>query len=202
MNPGPPAPQAGVIIRTRRQAPETRLYDKTQVLNVLAKLKASGIGEGTLRTLEYQLKILSEKTNLNNPEDVKNYVANRKDKNGNPIANSYKNNLIKAYSYYASINNIYWNRPYFAYERKIPRIPTTLAIDKIISASSFKFGTIFKVLAETGAEGKELETVAKENIDQEQGIIYFQGCKFHNLESNQTKSTNCRTSKKIFVQIH
>jgi hypothetical protein len=56
LNPGPPAPQAGVIIRTRRQAPETRLYDKAKLLNVLAKLKVSGLGEGTLRTLNINLE--------------------------------------------------------------------------------------------------------------------------------------------------
>jgi hypothetical protein len=46
LNPGPPAPQAGVIIRTRRRA--QRLFMprnlKGRIVNTLLKLKNSGLG--------------------------------------------------------------------------------------------------------------------------------------------------------------
>jgi integrase len=138
------------------------------------------LDDSTLYQTEYQLRELNEKTDLFKPEEVKDYIANRKNKNGNSTANSYKNNLLKGYAYFASINNIQWNRPYFHYERKIPLIPTTLAIDKIISASSKKYATIFTILTETGMEGHELQTTKRNDIDETQGIINVQGCKFHN----------------------
>jgi integrase len=181
LNPGFPAPQASVLIRTRLRAPETGLYKNEQIIiNTLAKLRASGLDNGTLTQVEYQLKELNEKADINNPEEVKTYIANRKNKNGKETANSYKNNLIKAYAYFTVINNIQWKRPYFHYERVIPRIPTTESIKKIISASTRKYATIFTILAETGFEGKELERIPRSQINEEQGIINAQGCKHHN----------------------
>ena len=55
MNPGPPAPQAGVIIRTRLRAPTTRLLYSAninpdvegKIANTLLKLKNNGMEERT-----------------------------------------------------------------------------------------------------------------------------------------------------------
>jgi integrase len=178
LNPGCPAPQAGALIRTRRRAPDTGLRHKPEtkptIINTLLKLKASGIQDGTLYQVSYQLKKIATNVNLENPEEVKAYISTY------PAANSYKNNLLKAYAYYASINGINWKRPHFHYERKIPLIPTTESVNKIIAASSKKFATIFTILAETGLEGKELENTTRKDIDSEQGIINAQGCKKHN----------------------
>jgi hypothetical protein len=74
LNPGPPAPQAGVIIRTRRRAPTTGLYDKSTeetIINTLVKLKASGIQEGTLKQIDNQLRNLTVITDFNKPEEAK-----------------------------------------------------------------------------------------------------------------------------------
>ena len=181
MNPGPPAPQAGVIIRTRRRALQTGLYKNADIIiKTLEKLRASGLDQGTLYQTEYQLIEINEKSDLFNPEEVKKYISNRKNKNGEKTANSYRNNLLKGYAYFASVNGIQWERPYFHYERKIPRIPTTEAVTKIISASTRKYATIFTLLTETGFEGKELERTSRDDIDAEQGIINVQGCKAHN----------------------
>jgi hypothetical protein len=151
LNPGPPAPQASVIIRTRLRAPTTRLYDKQieeAIINTLVKLKVSGIQNGTLKQIDSNLRNLSERANLNNPEEVKtaiaNYVSNRTEK---PVQNSFKNNLTKSYNYFAVTNGIQWLCPHYRYERKVPLIPTPDAIDKIIAASSKKYATIFRLLA-------------------------------------------------------
>jgi integrase len=87
--------------------------------------------------------------------------------------------MLKSYNYYCTINQIEWKRPKYRYERKIPLIPTTDNINKIIAASSKKYATIFRILAETGIEGRELTTTRRKDIDAEQGIINVQGCKMH-----------------------
>jgi hypothetical protein len=99
----------------------------------LEKLRVSGLDEGTLYQTGYQLAELNEavieteqetiEVDLFNPEQVKTYIANRKNKNGEKTANSYKNNLLKSYTYFVSVNGIQWTRPYFHYERKIPKYP-------------------------------------------------------------------------------
>ena len=69
----------------------------------------------------------------------------------------------------------------------MPLIPTTENIDKIISASSMKYATIFTILKETGLEGMELATMHRNHIDAERGIINATGCKGHNSRSFKLK---------------
>jgi integrase len=98
-----------------------------------------------------------------------------------------KNKLCLAYTWFCKTNAIEWKAPYFKWERKIPIIPTTENINKIISASTTKYATIFTILAETGLEGQELSNVERKDIDQEQGIITAKGCKGHNSRSFKLK---------------
>ena len=87
------------------------------------------------------------------------------------------------YNSFCQTNDIKWNRPRYKHERKIPLIPTTENIYKIISATPTKYATIFTILEETGLEGQELATLQRKNIDIDQGIINVQGCKGHNSRS-------------------
>lgn len=103
------------------------------------------------------------------------------------ISNSTKQKHINNYAYYCTTNGIEWNRPSYKWDRKIPLIPTTANIDKIISASTRKYATIFTILKETVLEGHELATTARKHIDSEQGIISAQGCKGHNSRALKLK---------------
>jgi hypothetical protein len=59
LNPGPPAPQASVIIRTRLRAPATKLLPspeiKGRIVNTLLKLKNSGLEEQTVKIAGFYL---------------------------------------------------------------------------------------------------------------------------------------------------
>jgi integrase len=116
-----------------------------------------------------------------NPEQVKDYIANKN------VTNATKQKLANIYGYFCKANNLEYTPPRYKYERKIPLIPTTANIDKIISASSQKYATIFTILKETGVEGRELATTHRNDIDAEQGIINVQGCKGHNSRSTKLK---------------
>ena len=187
MNPGPPAPQAGVIIRTRRRAPDTGLLPQflpkyeTEIIKTLLTMQTNGLKEGTLRSVNYQLKYLERYTDLIEPEKVKAFISQMKQ------ANSYKQNMVKAYNYFADINGLDKLETLFKYQRKIPLIPTSENVNKIISASTKKYATIFRILDETGLEGEELATITKNNIDEKQGIINAQGCKGHKSRSFKLK---------------
>ena len=88
------------------------------IINTLIKLKASGLAEGTLRNVSYQLAKLDKLADLTHPNAVKLAIAEL------PNANSYKHNLVKAYHYFATLNEIEWTRPTYRRERKLPTIPT------------------------------------------------------------------------------
>lgn len=142
-------------------------------------MKNNAKAEVTVKQVSYKLKQISEHANLANPEDVKQYIANSKLENGEPTSEPTKNKLIFAYDNFCKVNGIEWKKPYYEYEPKIPLIPTTDNVNKIISASSNKYATIFTILTETGLEGHELEKTSRKSIDIEQGIISAQGCKGH-----------------------
>jgi integrase len=103
------------------------------------------------------------------------------------VCNATKQKLADIYDYFCKTHNIKWERPNYKYERKIPLIPTTESINKIICASSRKYATIFRILEETGIEGRELATTKRTDIDAEQGVINVQGCKGHNSRSIKLK---------------
>jgi integrase len=112
---------------------------------------------------------------------VKTYIANSKH------ANVTKNKLALAYTWFCKTNGLEWKQPYYKWERKVPLIPTTENVNKIIAATSRKYATIFTILAETGLEGHELSTTQRKDIDTEQGIITATGCKGHSSRSFRLK---------------
>ena len=155
--------------------------DTQEIINTLIQLKNRGLGESTIKDTSYKLRQLSKMTDLHNPDAVKTTIANHK------VANSTKTKMVQAYKYYAETHQIKWTPPRYRWERKIPIIPTTANIDKIISASTRKYATIFTILKETGLEGHELATTTRKHIDSQQGIISAQGCKGHNSRAIKLK---------------
>jgi integrase len=164
--------------RLRPQQP-TRYYDL--IINTLIKLKNSGRCDSTIKATSYSLKQLSQHADLGNPEQVKTHIANVK------TSNATKMKLCQAYNNYCKTNGIQWEKPHYKWERKIPLIPTTEAVNKVIAACGPDYATIFTILAETGLEAHELATMHRNDIDAERGIINATGCKGHNSRSFKLK---------------
>jgi integrase len=127
------------------------------------------------------LRNIGKNADLMNPAAVQEHIANSK------VCGMTKQKLALAYSWFCKTNGLEWKAPYFKWERKIPIIPTTENINKIISGSSKKYAALFTILAETGLEGQELSTMTRKDIDLERGIIAAQGCKGHNSRSFKLK---------------
>jgi integrase len=156
-------------------------------------MKNSGLSEATLATASQKLNQLGKHADLQNPQEILTYIAN------STVSNATKQKLANDYNYYCITNQINWKKPTYRWERKIPLIPTTENIYKIISASCKKYATIFTILEETGLEGKELETTTRRDIDAEQGIINVQGCKGHNSRSLKLKQ---QTAEMLRAYLH
>ena len=140
-------------------------------------MKNNGLSDSNITTVSHKLNQIAKIANLLDPEEVKTYIANAK------ISNHSKQKLANCYNYFAKYNGLKWEKPKYKWERKIPIIPTTANIDKVISATGRKYATIFTILKETGLETKELETTHRTDIDAERGVINAQGCKGHNSRS-------------------
>jgi integrase len=92
---------------------------------------------------------------------------------------SHKDGLVKAYNHYAQFYRLDYVKPKFRCEKKLPRVPTKEAIMTVISASSRKYATIFKVLMETGVMPFELANVTLKDIDLDKGTLAVRGFKGH-----------------------
>jgi site-specific recombinase XerD len=196
LNPGSPTPQAGILNQSSQDCtsipntemeairrPQQQTKYEGMIINTIIKATNAGKAKNTIRLISFSLKQINKHADLANPENVKAYVAQA------PICNATKQKLILAYKWFAETNHIKWERPKYKWERKIPLIPTTENINKIISASTRKYATIFTILAETGIEAHELVTTQRKDIDAENGIINVQGCKGHNSRSIKLKAT-------------
>ena len=114
-------------------------------------------------------------------------------------SNSYKETYVKAYNYYAQINALTWNKPKYKYERKIPKIPTTEAVEKIIARASRKYSVIFRLLSETGAMPNELYKATLRDIDLEKGTVAIQGLKGHSSRAFKLKA-NTQAMLSLYLQ--
>ena len=185
MNPGPPAPQASVLIQTSHSTPKTHDADmesrpraptkyESEIINTLLWMKRKGLSDATRYTVAQKLRMLAKNSDLMQPKSVLDFIANHK------VCNSTRAKYADVYRYFAEYSNLEYEKPRYRYEWKIPLIPTTESIYQIISASSWKYSVIFTILEQTGVEGRELETVKRSAINVNTGIINVQGCKGHN----------------------
>jgi len=175
LNPGPRTPQARILDHARPRPLLTGLRSSFEgkIISTLLYLKKLGLAESTLRATSYRLSYMSRSVNLDDPEEVKGFIANKR------CGASYKHDLVKAYQYYVKVNGLTWEKPRYKWERKLPVIPTTETVDKLVANASRKYAVIFRLLAETGIMPAELHNVTLRDIDSEKGLLYVQGLKGH-----------------------
>jgi integrase len=136
------------------------------IFNVLFKMKNNGKADVTIKFVSKALKRISHFADLDNPQQVKQFIANLE------TANSYKRNLCFAYKQYCDYYKITWEKPIYYQEPKAIRIPTTAHIDMLI-ANSGKVMTVKLTLSkETGLRPVEVCSLKVKDIDLEQKTVY------------------------------
>jgi len=178
LNPGPPAPQASVLSKLDH-GPKFQYHGssessiKERIVNTLISLRRRGLAKSTLEHISFMLRYLAKHCDLDSPESVKEFIANK------DVDNSYKNQLVKIYNYYAQINGIEWDKPKYREERRLPKVPTKEQLEKIVASCGKYFATILRILMETGVMPSELSRVRMKDIDLERGIVTVRGYKGH-----------------------
>jgi integrase len=210
LNPGSPAPQASVLIQPRLRARlDTCLTNvikpippqiEANIINTIIKLKSAGFEESTLKYTNYKLRQLARNVNLNDPEAVKHYISIAKNQlTGEDLSNDRKNNIAYSYDLFCQVNGIVWQRPWYTVKESVPDIPTKEDVTAIINNASERYTIIFTLLEETGAEGHELELVAQNDINKEQGTIIIKGNKGH---ASGTYKLRTRTAEMLRVYLY
>jgi len=144
-----------------------------KIVETLLWLHRNGYAESAIRPIGRRLRHMAKHSDLDNPRDVKRFIAAKN------VKNSYKNNLCDAYGYYLRVHGVSWTKPRYKPEERLPRVPTTEAIQKVIARASRKYATIFSTLRDTGMMPVELERTSLRDIDLERGVINAVGCKGH-----------------------
>ncbi len=150
-----------------------RPHNEALIIKALLNLKNDGKAETTLYSVNQKLTQLGKNTDLNNPEEVKTYIANVK------IANASKTKFVQAYDYLVKANELTWTKPKYKWTQKTPIIPTKDQITRIIASCTRRYKTLFTIMAETGISPSELHGLTRKDLDMEQGVIRVTGRKGH-----------------------
>jgi len=136
------------------------------IFQVSWQLQKNGKSPYTIKNVTKALYVLANHTDLNNPEHVKEYIAQINGKDG------YKKRLAYAYDKYTQVHGLTWNKPKYFQTQKLPKIPLGQDIDRIIANASLKLATAISISRDTGLRPIELCNLKAKDIDLQQRIIY------------------------------
>ena len=139
---------------------------KVEPFSVCWNLKKLGRADSTLKKILQRLNHLKKNVDLDKPEKVKQFIANKQCSDG------YKDNLVDAYSHYCTYCDIQWIKPKYYRVERITRVPKEEDINKVISHSKLKYAVAYSVMRDTGLRPIELGLLKVKDIDLETGEIY------------------------------
>jgi integrase len=138
----------------------------SHIINVLIKMKNNGKADTTIKFVDKALTYLSKHANLNEPETVKQFIANK------TVTNGTKRDYCIAYNRYCEHYQIQWQQPKYKVKAKHRRIPTTAKIDMLIARASTSLSLKLRLSKETGMRPIELMSLKVKDIDTDQRLIY------------------------------
>jgi integrase len=129
-------------------------------------MKNNARSEYTIKFTDKALTRISKHANLNEPEQVKQFIANLQ------ATNCYKKNLCLAYNKYCKYYQIKWQMPHYQPEEKRIKIPTTQKLEMLIASSGRILSIELSISKETGLRPIELCNLKVKDIDLDQKTIY------------------------------
>jgi integrase len=135
-------------------------------------MKKNAYADSTIEAVYKRLKHLSKYCNLDNPENVKVFIASKQCSNG------FKESLIEAYAIYCKANNISWNKPFYERYDKQPKIPSEEKLNMIISNSSKRLALILSMIKDLGLRPIEVTWLKVKDIDLDSGMVTITSAKY------------------------
>jgi integrase len=159
---------------------------KGQLLQFALNCKNEGLTEETVRIWYNRLKKISENADLNEPESVKNYIAEAN------FAQGSKFNMVVIYNAYLQFIGKTWKRPKYHVEEKLPEfIPTEQEIDALIAGCGKKTAVILQTIKETGMRIGEVLRLTWICLDVERNIVTL------NAPEKHGRPRACKISSKL-----
>jgi len=137
-------------------------------------MKKNGYAETTIRATGKRLRYLQRNCNLQDPEDVKGYIANK------TCSNGHKESLIESYNNLMKSLNKTWNKPFYQRYDKMPKIPTTEHLNMLIANASTRIALFLSMSKDLGTRPIELTWLQIKDIDLKTGIVTITSAKHCN----------------------
>ena len=157
--------KAGYNQRTSLSS-EPASSNKGKLIEYEFYLTKNGFSKATIKTKLKILKLMSRNVNLDNPEEVKLFIAMREE-----WCDGHKQIAVYAYDQYAQMKQIEWKPPFYKYKSSIPFVPTEKEIDALINGCTKKISTTLQALKETGFRIGELWDCKWTDLDIEKSTI-------------------------------
>jgi integrase len=136
------------------------------------ELKKQGYAESTIEATGKRLRNISRHTNLEDPEQVRNFIASKECSSG------FKESLAEAYDLYAKFRGLAWNKPFYERYDKQPKIPSEQRIEMLIANASRRLALILCLMRDLGTRPIELTWLKLKDFDLETGIVNITTAKF------------------------
>ena len=137
-------------------------------------MKKNAYAETTIKATGKRLRHLKKHCNLENPEDVKGFIANKQ------CSNAYKETLIETYDILMRSINQEWKKPFYKRYDKLPKIPTTEQINMLISNARTRMALFLSMSKDLGTRPIELTWLQIKDIDLGKGIVNITSAKHCN----------------------
>ncbi len=134
-------------------------------------MKKNAYAETTIYATDKRLRHMKNKCNLDKPEEVKGFIANKN------CTSAYKESLTEGYDHYCKANDISWNKPFYQRYDKLPRIPKTEHLNVIIANGSPRMALILSILKDLGMRPIEITWLKVKEIDLETGLTNITSAK-------------------------
>jgi integrase len=122
-------------------------------------MKDDNASEYTIHFTSKALSFLSKHTNLQNPDEVKHFIANLQTRNG------YKRNLCIAYNKFCRHYQIQWTMPHYEPEAQNIKLPTKEKLNMLIANASKPLALKLSLSMETGLRPVELCRLKVRDLD-------------------------------------
>ena len=140
---------------------QTSAEIKGKIVEYSWNLKRDAYAESTISTYSNLLQVLVRRGGkLGEPNSIKDVIAQQ-----DQWSRGRKGNAVKAYSLYAKMNGLVWQKPKYKPIEKLPFIPVEQEIDSLISGCSKQMSTFLQVLKDTGARCGEAFQLTWNDID-------------------------------------
>ena len=145
-------------------------------------MKRNAYADTTIQAVGKRLRHLERNCDLYAPENVKTFIGNK------TASNAYKETLIEAYDILMRSINQEWNKPFYKRYDKMPKIPTTEQLNKLIAHATTRMSLFLSMSKDLGTRPIELTWLKIQDIDLKNGTVNITSAKHCNARTLKLKT--------------